>query len=73
MLHSPQRFHPLRDSRIMGRNHERDRVPTYMVENHGKRGLTRGLVELADGLVSQQQGRTMDERPRNPDALRLAA
>ena len=73
VLHPPERFDPLRDSGIVGRHDKSGRVPTHMVENHGKRGLTRGLVELAGGLVSQQQGRTMDERPRNPDALRLAA
>ena len=73
MLHPPKRFDPLRDSRIVGRHDECHRVPPHIVENHGKRRLTCALIELAGRLVGQQQSGTMDERPRDPDALRLPA
>ena len=73
MLHPPERFDPLRDIGVVGRHDKSGRAPTHMVEHHGKRGLTRAMVELAGRLVGQQQSRTMDERPRDADALRLAA
>ena len=41
MLHPPERFDPLRDSGVVGRHDKSGRVPPHMVENHGKRGLTR--------------------------------
>jgi hypothetical protein len=57
----------------MRRHDECHCVPPHVVENHGKRRLTGAPVELAGRLVGQQQGGTMDDRPRDPDPLRLPA
>ncbi len=57
---------------LVGDEHDRPAAGVQLVEQREHVGARRG-VEVAGGLVGQDQGRVGDERTGNGDALLLAA